>query len=316
MLCGAKNEETGERLTIKSVNNGLDYVQDDAAVALLGVIEKVAEFDDVTVASNLLDKAKKELQKTINETVSIELSASDLHNLDVDIEAFRIGDNVRVISIPHGLDRYFLLSKLHLELDKLSSCTMTLGAVFKSFTEKQLNERNNIKQSIISGNKSNETLRQEVNTIRQDVTNINNVIVEIPDEYVDTVTFTAFINEVNQKLGRVYTVKGSVANYTALTNLVIKSVGDVYNVLDTGANYVWTESGWDKLSETLDLSAYLTIADAESRYVKIAVLENYYTKEDVDDLLEGYVELSDYEALVQRVEALENSNGNQEGGNE
>ena len=34
--------------------------------------------------------------------------------------------------------------------------------------------------------------------------------------------------------------------------------GDVYNVDDTGANYAWTGSEWDKLSETVDLSAYAT----------------------------------------------------------
>lgn len=124
--CGVKDEETGEYLTIKDVNNGLDYVQDDVAVALFGVIEKTVVFEDVTLAENLLTKGKAYLDEVINKTVSIELSATDLHNLDVNIDAFRIGDYVRVISKPHGLDRYFLLSKLHLALDSVSSCTMTL----------------------------------------------------------------------------------------------------------------------------------------------------------------------------------------------
>lgn len=298
--------------TIESVNGGLDYIQDDAAVNVFGKIEGTVTHEDVTVPSNLLDKARKDLADSINLSTTINITAADLHELNVDIEALRVGKLTRVVSVPHKWDKYMLLTKLELSLDDVKSSKVTLGKTYKSFTEKQLSERNNIKQSIISGNKSNETLRQEVSTIRQDVANINNVIVDIPDEYVDTVTFTAFINEVNQKLGRVYTVKGSVANYTALTNLVIKSIGDVYNVLDTGANYVWTESGWDKLSETLDLSAYITIADADSRYVRIAVLENYYTKNEVDSLLEGYVELSDYESLEQRVEALENNGGGNE----
>ena len=30
--------------------------------------------------------------------------------------------------------------------------------------------------------------------------------------------------------------------------------GDVYNILSNGVNYVWTETGWDKFSETIDLS--------------------------------------------------------------
>jgi len=73
----------------------------------------------------------------------------------------------------------------------------------------------------------------------------------------------------------------------------------VYNVLTTGANYVWTDTGWDKLSETIDLSGYLTRAEAGNTYATIVALDGYVTQEDFD-------------ALEDRVEALENQNG---GGN-
>ena len=73
----------------------------------------------------------------------------------------------------------------------------------------------------------------------------------------------------------------------------------MYNVLTTGANYVWTDTGWDKLSETIDLSAYLTKTEAGNTYATIVALDDYVKKEDFDD-------------LVDRVEALENQNG---GGN-
>ena len=87
----------------------------------------------------------------------------------------------------------------------------------------------------------------------------------------------------DQKVASVYNVKGSVANYKALEKITIKKIGDVYNVLNTGANYVWTEEGWDKLSETIDLSAY----------VKKEELENNYTNKD------------EFEKLVARVMLLE-----------
>lgn len=64
----------------------------------------------------------------------------------------------------------------------------------------------------------------------------------------------------------VYKVKGSVQTYNDLPR-VDNQVGDVWNVIDTGANYVWTENGWDKLSETVDLSIYETI---ENSNIKIA----------------------------------------------
>ena len=62
--------------------------------------------------------------------------------------------------------------------------------------------------------------------------------------------------EINTKFGSVYHVKGSVATYDDLPDDA--TVGDVYNILDSGANYVWTGTEWDKLSETVDLSDYVT----------------------------------------------------------
>lgn len=73
--------------------------------------------------------------------------------------------------------------------------------------------------------------------------------------------------KINTAIGSVYKVKGSVANYEALPKQNV-NIGDVYNLEDTGANYVATSTtpDWDKLSETVDLSGYLTKTDAASTY--------------------------------------------------
>lgn len=73
--------------------------------------------------------------------------------------------------------------------------------------------------------------------------------------------------KINTAIGSVYKVKGSVANYEALPKDNV-TIGDVYNLKDTGANYVATSTtpDWDKLSETVDLSGYLTKTDAASTY--------------------------------------------------
>lgn len=174
---GKKNEETGEYLNIKSINNGLDYIQDDAAVELFGVTEKTVFFDDVTVKENLLSKGRKALENYINKTVSIELNATDLHNLDVNIEAFHVGEYVRVISKPHGLDRFFLLSKLHLVLDNPGSCAITLGAVFKSFTEKQIELEKKNANNIAGFLNTSEALRESINKANASATNAENIAI-------------------------------------------------------------------------------------------------------------------------------------------
>lgn len=68
-------------------------------------------------------------------------------------------------------------------------------------------------------------------------------------------------------------LNGSVNDYTALENITIKKVGDVYNLLDTGANYVWTNNGWDKLSENFDLSNYVEIDVFNELLARVEALE-------------------------------------------
>ena len=52
------NDETSERLTISEVNNGLPYIDDTAAIAQYGIIMGTQIFDDITVASNLLQRGQ------------------------------------------------------------------------------------------------------------------------------------------------------------------------------------------------------------------------------------------------------------------
>lgn len=94
--------------------------------------------------------------------------------------------------------------------------------------------------------------------------------------------------KINTAIGSVYRVKGSVANYEALPTKDV-SIGDVYNLEDTGANYVATSTtpDWDKLSETVDLSGYLTKADAASTYQPkgnylTSVPEEYVTETELN----------------------------------
>lgn len=114
-------------LTVESVNQGSMYIQSDEAVAAYGWIEKVVTWDDVTDPAVLLEKAKEYLAEIQFDNMEIELSALDLHYLDVSYEAVKLLDEIRVISRPHGLDRMFPVKKLEIPLDNPEQTKFTLG---------------------------------------------------------------------------------------------------------------------------------------------------------------------------------------------
>ena len=128
---GAKMENSEvdgleKRLDIKSVNDGKDYVCSDDAVNTFGWIYKIVTFDEVTEPEVLKRKAEHYLTQTQFEKVVINAKIVDLSILGND-EPFRISDNIRIISKPHGLDKYFRMTKRVYHLDAPEKDEISLG---------------------------------------------------------------------------------------------------------------------------------------------------------------------------------------------
>lgn len=119
-------------LTVESVNQGSMYVQSEEAMTAYGWIEKVVSWDNVSDPAVLLEKAKAYLTDLQFDNMEIELSALDLHYLDVNTEAVKLLDEIRVISRPHGLDRLFPVTKLEIPLDSPEQTQFTLGDTVKT----------------------------------------------------------------------------------------------------------------------------------------------------------------------------------------
>ncbi len=118
--------QSGSQITISSVNGGKDYIEDAAGIALYGRIWGVTEFDTKD-AAKLLEMAKENLQKRLKETITITISAVNLHLLDVNAESFHVGDKVRVISPPHGIDAEYTCTAISLDLVNPDQSEYTFG---------------------------------------------------------------------------------------------------------------------------------------------------------------------------------------------
>lgn len=162
---GAENEETGERLSIASVNNGLDYIKDDDLVTAYGWIEAVVDWDDVTDPENLLKKAQDYLQDCRNMEITIELSAVDARLLGLDVRRLQPGMLVQVISEPHHLNEKFLCSSKTTNLLDPSQDKVVLGTTMEGFTQSIKRDQIASDEKIESVNK---TLSQEIQQSRDE----------------------------------------------------------------------------------------------------------------------------------------------------
>ena len=121
------DEVDGERLTVKSVNDGKDIIESEA-IATYGRVVKCVEFSGVIRPQTLYDDGVEYLHDVQFDNLIIECTAAELHWQNENYSIFRIGQKVHAHSVPHLIDKFFNLMKMEISLDTAEK-RITLGTV-------------------------------------------------------------------------------------------------------------------------------------------------------------------------------------------
>lgn len=140
-----KEVESEERLTVKSVNDGKEYIDVEEAISEYGIICDVKEFDDVTEASNLLSKGKKWLEENNKLQVKYQITAIDLSLLGLDIDDFEICNKYPLKNSLLGIDDVGRVTNKSLDICEEMKSTLQIGDNFKKLSEIQKEQKENLK---------------------------------------------------------------------------------------------------------------------------------------------------------------------------
>lgn len=255
------------KITIASVNDGKDYIEDAAGIALYGRIWGVTEFDTKD-AAKLLEMARENLQKRLKETITITISAVDLHLLDVNAESFRVGDKVRVVSPPHGIDAEYTCTAISLDLVSPDQSEYTFGtpetgmASTTTATSKAVEVVDSSVEylrQIVSDQNTHLLITDGLITAYTTKTNENTNAINTVQTTLDGMngTLTSYVETVDQHTQDITTVKQTMDGVSgALESKVSK--GDVVSVINQSAGAV-------KISaQCIDLEGYVTAQEFES----------------------------------------------------
>lgn len=136
-------------LTCESANNGKNYVELPGAVDRLGRITKVVHFNVLSDAKALVTAATNYLKTAQYAMLTLKLSAVDLSILHSDIEDYVVGDYVRAISEPMGMDAWFPIRERETDLLNLANNIICIGAEgSKSITTQNAETVDEIEQKI------------------------------------------------------------------------------------------------------------------------------------------------------------------------
>lgn len=161
-----------QRITIASVNGGVDYVTDDNAVKEYGKIYKTVTWDDVTLPENLKKKGEEYLKSAQFEKMVLEVKAIDLNLTDDSFQQFEVGNKIQCVSTPNGLDKEFPLTKKKVYITSFKNNTVTLGdeTSVKSYTSSNRQNTAEIEETIKSLPSKSEILQEALRSA-QDLIN-------------------------------------------------------------------------------------------------------------------------------------------------
>lgn len=113
-------------IDITSVNGGKKYLVNQELFDEYGWIAATQTWSDLHTPEDVKEKGEEWLADKQYDRMIIEVKASELHQLNENYQQFKVGQSVRIISEPHGLDKDFPLTKIEIELDSAEK-TITLG---------------------------------------------------------------------------------------------------------------------------------------------------------------------------------------------
>lgn len=163
------DQDTEQRLTIESVNDGVDFIQDADAISQFGIIVKTVIFEDVTDPAELKTKGEAHLADSVNQWESLELTAADMATVDKAVTSFHLGTQVNVETDPHGINSRFIVTKLSIKLLEPASNILILGKTVQGFSEavKQLSDGQGL--VIKEVEKSSQTAAEAIYNVEQNL---------------------------------------------------------------------------------------------------------------------------------------------------
>ena len=203
-----------ERLTIKSVNGGIDYIENATGIALYGRRETSHRWDDVTDPNNLLAKGQEYLEKiAVKFKETVQLKAVDLHNMDANIASFNWMEWINVQSSVHGVNNRYLLQKITIPLNNPLGCTIQLGEQRLSLTDRINGTVSPAVQSAIETITSDlkdidlEEIKQTITDLKENISVVigntdTSILMQVLENYVGKSEFADYQKQVGTEFAQ------------------------------------------------------------------------------------------------------------------
>lgn len=161
-------------LTIESVNGGLDYIRNDGAVRLFGgEIWREHNWSYISSASELKAAGLKYLADNISAAITINIDAIDLHLLNVNVQAIKLGSLHNVIANEYEVNDQYYCSKIEYHFNNPGQNRYTFGTLQQTLTELQHEED---QQASANLSNAEDGINARVDKTEQNLTSLSDLL--------------------------------------------------------------------------------------------------------------------------------------------
>ena len=208
-----------EDLTIASVNSGSPYLQNTSGVNTYGKIYKTESFSGISDANQLKTTAQKYMDanyKGIPDNFTIK--AVDMHKLNPNVQALRVGQKIRILSTPHEVDVTKLCRSVSMDLDNPENDTYDLGEPKRTLTQ-QYSKANRMSSSRLSN--AEKEARGASNAARENRKHINTNVESIK---INSQLLTIHANDIALNANDIQMVANSLTANVQTLNATINDL--------------------------------------------------------------------------------------------
>lgn len=145
-LTDEEGNETEHRLDITSIQSGgVNYIDDEDAIALYGIHVKVVEWDDVTTVTALFSKGQNWMKQNNRVQVKYTVTALDLSLIGLAVDDFDVGNTHPVVNGLIGIDDVARIIKKTIDICEEIKSSFEVGDNIKTLSDIQRDQTAEIK---------------------------------------------------------------------------------------------------------------------------------------------------------------------------
>lgn len=244
------------RLTIETVNDGTDYLNDLELQKEFGIVEGEVIYDDVTQPNILKTRGKQYLAEQKAAKVSYDVTPVDISLIDESFDELECGNWHQIINPVLSIDEPLQIIEQRININDPQKSNLIIGEKYKTLTQYQI-ETNKAQRQVVELQNQVESQTRTIFNMRTDLITVDNAVSNIQQALEDS-----------DFLG----LEDAIENLNQAVDNLIAAVEDilVYEVATPTKDGLM--SAVDK--KKIDLISVVNPIDLDALVAKVEALEN------------------------------------------